>query len=63
MEKEKVLKFHNTPNFYCAYMENWVAQKKKEGGNPAELAIVEDLTQLVKVAVSMLQPAEGEKCS
>lgn len=61
MEKEqKTLTFHNTPSFYVAYMDNWLAQKKKAGANPAETAIVEDLTKLVKLGVAQLQPVQAE---
>lgn len=51
---------HNTPTFYLEYMKNWLAHKKKENANPAELAIVEDLHKLVEIAVGVLDPAPAE---
>ena len=59
-KKEQVLSFHNTPAFYKAYMENWLVQKKKQGAQPAEIAIVEDLKTLVEVAVSVINPVPTE---
>ena len=59
-KKEQVLSFHNTPAFYKAYMENWLVQKKKAGGQPAEIAIIEDIKTLVEVAVDVLNPVPTE---
>ena len=56
MDTEKPLSFHNAPTFYVGFMDNWLAQKKKQGAPPAEVAIVEDLQLLVKVALSVLTP-------
>lgn len=55
-QKQNVLSFHNTPAFYVEYMKNWLAHQRKEKANPAELAIVEDLKQLVEIAVGVLDP-------
>lgn len=54
--KKEVISFHNTPSFYVGYMENWLSQKKAQGGSPAEIALVEDLTELVKLGASVLAP-------
>lgn len=55
-EKRNVLSFHNTPAFYVEYMKNWLAHQRKAKANPAELAIVEDIKQLVEIAVGVLDP-------
>lgn len=54
------IEFHNVPSFYLAYMDNWLAHKKKEKANPADIAVVEDIRNLVKVAVSVLEPVPAE---
>lgn len=59
-QTEQTLTFHNTPSFYLAYTENWLAQKKASKANPAEIAIVEDIHKLVGVAVSALTPVPAE---
>lgn len=56
----KTITFHNTPKFYIAYMENWLAHKKNEKAPAVELAIVEDLKQLVEIAVEQLEPVPAE---
>lgn len=54
------IELHNTPQFYAEYTKNWLAHKRKEGANPAELAIVEDLYKLVEIAVGVLDPVQAE---
>lgn len=56
----KTITFHNTPGFYLEYTKNWLTHQRKAKANPAELAIVEDLCQLVEIAVSVLQPQPAE---
>lgn len=56
----KTIEFHNTPSFYLAYTENWLAQQKKAKADPAQIAIVEDIHKLVGVAVSALTPVPAE---
>lgn len=51
---------HNTPQFYKAYMENWLAHQKKENANAAQVAVVEDIKTLVKVAIGVLDPEPAE---
>lgn len=53
---EKQIHLFNTPQFYLEYMKNWLAHKKKENAPRSEVAVVEDLTKLVEVAVSSLTP-------
>lgn len=55
-KKEQTISFHNTPSFYLEYTKNWLAHKRNEKANPAELAIVEDLHKLVEIAVGVLDP-------
>ena len=59
-KKEDVISFHNTPSFYLEYTKNWLAQKRKEKAREAELAIVEDIYKLVKIAVGVLAPVPAE---
>lgn len=57
---EQKIVFHNTPGFYLEYTKNWLIKQRNSKANPAEIAIVEDLHQLVKIAVSVLDPAPAE---
>lgn len=54
------IQLHNTPTFYLEYMKNWLAHKRKENANPAEIAIVEDLTKMVQIAVDVMDPVPAE---
>ena len=57
---DKTISFHNTPSLYIEYTKNWLAHRRKEKANPAELAIVEDLHKLVEIAVGVLDPVPAE---
>lgn len=59
-KQEQTISFHNTPSFYLAYTENWLLQKKSNKANATEIAIVEDIHKLVKIAVSVLTPEPAE---
>lgn len=52
----ETISFHNTPSFYLEYTKNWLAQKKAQKVNPAEIAVVSDICKLVEIAVSVLEP-------
>lgn len=52
----KTISFHNTPSFYLEYTKNWLAQKKAQKVNPAEIAVVSDICKLVEIAVGVLDP-------
>lgn len=54
------LTFHNVPSFYDGYMKNWITHKKKQNAPAAEIAVLEDLHQLVKVAIGVLEPVPAE---
>lgn len=60
-KQEQTITFHNAPSFYVAYMDNWLAHQRKAKANPAEIAIVEDIKQLVEIAVAQLEPAPVEQ--
>lgn len=60
-KKEKeIISFHNTPNFYLEYTNNWLVQQRKAKASAAEIAIVEDIHKLVEIAVRVLTPVSGE---
>jgi len=57
----KTIEFHNTPQFYLAYVKNWLTHEKKGGkASPAEIAIIEDIAKLVEIAVAQLAPVPEE---
>ena len=53
---DKTVTFYNTPSFYLEYTKNWLAQKKAQKVNPAEIAVVSDICKLVEIAVGVLDP-------
>lgn len=59
MAKDKIT-FSNTPSFYLEYTANWIVKQRAAKANPAEIAIVEDLHKLVKIAVGVLEPVPAE---
>ena len=59
-EKKGAIQLHNTPAFYLEYMKNWLTHKRNEKSNPVEIAIIEDLTTLVQIAVDGLNPVSAE---
>lgn len=60
MAKEKTITLNNTPAFYLEYTRNWLAHQRKANVSDAELAMVEDISKLVEIAVGVLTPAESE---
>ena len=60
-EKQKVITFHNTPRFYLEYTKNWLAQQRKAKVSDAQLAVVEDISKLVEIAVSVLDPVPADQ--
>lgn len=56
----KTIHLHNTPTFYLEYMKNWLAHQREQKANPAEIAIVEDIKQLVEIAVGVLEPEPAD---
>lgn len=60
MTNEKTITFNNTPAFYLEYTRNWLAHQRKANAPATELAIVEDISKLVEIAVGVLAPADSE---
>lgn len=60
MASKKTVTFCNTPSFYLEYTKNWLAQKKAQKVNPAEIAVVSDICKLVEIAVGVLDPVPSE---
>jgi hypothetical protein len=60
MASKKTVTFYNTPSFYLEYTKNWLAQKKAQQVNPAEIAVVSDICKLVEIAVGVLDPVQSE---
>lgn len=56
----KTIHLHNTPTFYLEYMKNWLVHQREQKANPAEIAIVEDIKQLVEIAVDVLAPVPAD---
>ena len=57
----KTIKFHNTPALTREYVKNWITHAKKESKvGPAEIAVFEDLLQLIDVALTVLEPGPAE---
>ena len=56
----KTVTFYNTPSFYLEYTKNWLAQKKAQNVNPAEIAVVSNICKLVEIAVGVLAPVPAE---
>lgn len=57
----KTIELYNTPAFYEEYLKNWLAHEKKNPKkNAAQLAVISDLIQLVKVAKEAMEPKPTE---
>lgn len=41
-------------------MKNWLVHQREQKANPAEIAIVEDIKQLVEIAVGVLEPEPAD---
>lgn len=60
MANKKTITFNNTPAFYLECTRNWLAHQRKANAPDVELAIVEDISKLVEIAVGVMTPAESE---
>lgn len=60
---DKVIQFHNTPGLVREFVNNWLIHAKKDKKvQPAQLAMLEDVLQLMDIAISVLKPqSESEK--
>lgn len=53
----KTIEFHNTPGLTREYVNNWLTHLKKDKqAQPVQIAILEDILQLIDVAMEVLQP-------
>lgn len=57
----KTIKFHNTPALTREYVNNWLTHARKDKkAQPAQLAVLEDVLQLIDVALTILEPGPAE---
>lgn len=56
----KTLTFHNTPALTREYVNNWLIHARKDKNTPAQIAILEDILQLIDVAIESLEPGPAE---
>lgn len=52
----KTIEFHNTPGLTREYVNNWLIHARKDKAAPAKIAVLEDVLQLIDVALSVLAP-------
>lgn len=60
--KEKITKtieFHNTPSFTREFVNNWLTHVKKHKDSPTHIAVLEDVLQLIDVALTVLEPEQA----
>lgn len=57
----KTIQFHNTPALTREYVNNWLTHARKDKqAQPAQLAVLEDVLQLIDVALTILEPGPAE---
>ncbi len=52
----KTIEFHNTPSFTREFVNNWLMHTKKHEHSPVHVAVLEDVLQLIDVALTVLEP-------
>lgn len=52
----KTIGFHNTPGLVREYVNNWLIHARKDKAAPAQIAVLEDISKLIDVALTVLQP-------
>ena len=53
----KTIEFHNTPGLTREYVNNWLTHARKDKKiSAAQIAILEDVLQLIDVALTVLEP-------
>ena len=58
---QKTLQFHNTPALTREFVNNWITHARKDKlTNPATIAVLEDILQLIDVAMTVLEPSPAE---
>ena len=60
---DKVIQFHNTPGLVREFVNNWLIHAKKDKQiQPAQIAMLDDVLQLIDIAITVLEPKkETEK--
>lgn len=57
----KTIQFYNTPALTREYVNNWLTHARKDKqAQPAQLAVLEDVLQLIDVALTILEPGPAE---
>ena len=57
----KTIQFHNTPALTREYVNNWLTHAKKDKkAQQAQLFVLEDVLQLIDVALTVLTPEPAE---
>ena len=57
----QTIQFHNTPALIREYVNNWLIHARKDKkAQPAQLAVLEDVLQLIDVALTILEPGPAE---
>ena len=57
----KTIQFHNTPALTREFVNNWLIHAKKDKKiQPAQIAALEDVLQLIDVAMTVLEPGPAE---
>ena len=57
----QTIQFHNTPALTREYVNNWLIHTRKDKkAQPAQLAVLEDVLQLIDVALTILEPGPAE---
>lgn len=52
----KTIEFHNTPQFTREFVNNWLTHTKKHNHSKTHVAVLEDVLQLIDVALTVLEP-------
>ena len=52
----KTIEFHNTPGLTREFVNNWLTHVKKHKDSPTHIAVLEDVLQLIDVALTVLEP-------
>ena len=60
-KSQNVIQFHNTPALTLEFVNNWLTHVRKEKATPpATIAVMEDILQLIDVAMTVLQPGPAD---
>lgn len=56
----KTIEFPNTPQFTREFFNNWLTHVKKHKDSTTHIAVLEDVLQLIDVALSVIAPGPAE---